>query len=621
MAGGETPVHGRRWLGAMLRILLLLAVLLPASIPAPLAAAEAPGAGVSLPRPGAGSLAAGRAGENEAWFAVDSLNEGLDGPSGFRSPREALRALRGALADDDAALAARALNLDGVPADEQATRGPVLAGQLVDVMERALWLTPGDLPSRPDGASAASILAGNNGDSGPTPRRSVDLGSLDLDAFGAIDLRLERVRPADSAPVWVVAPDVVAHIPALYKAYGPGWLERQLPPSWRDGRLGTMPPWQWGALAVLLAGSVAAGWLLQRVTLPLLHRIHGAWTHVAVKRLRLPVGVATGALTFLAAHRSLLTLSGPVAGVLTPVAVIIVIAAASWAGLRLFSLLLDLARHRHFSRDIGEDSQEGQAFLTHLSVARRLTAFTVILVGLGAALAALGVAENLGLSLLASAGAVSVLLGLAARSTIGNVLAGVQIAITKPVRIGDLVMFQGDWGYVEDIAYTFLIIRTWDQKRVVVPLRVFLETPFENWSKNRQNMVMPIFIHCDYRVDVDDVRAIYEKMLTEHPDYDGGIAPHVHLIDSGPETIQLRFLCSADEPMKTWFLQQELRERMVAYIRTMADGDYLPRQRILLQNPDATGGGASDPQAEGEPVPETGPAPTSNSGRTGNGQA
>lgn len=578
--------------------------------PAPLRAADHP----ALPDPGPGSLSVARAGENAHWFAVDALNPGLDGPSGFRSPRDLLRALRGGIAANRPDLAARALDLSALPEAEQATRGAVLARHLVHVIDRGLWLDIEGIPSRPDGATVPPVFAGGTGTDGPTPRRSIDLGTLDAGELAPVSLRLERVRPPDGAPVWVVAPDVVAQVPALYEAYGPGWLERQLPASVRDYHLGTVPVWQWLALAALVAGSVGVGWLVQRLLLPLIHRIRGAWTHLAVALLRVPVGLAVAALVFLTARSQLITLSGPVGKVLMPLALLTAIVAAAWGGIRVLNLLLDLARHRYFEKDISEDSQEAQSFLTHLSVARRLTAFTVVLVALGAALASLGVAESLGLSLLASAGAASVLIGLAARSTIGNIVAGVQIAITKPVRIGDLVLFQGDWGYVEDIAYTYLVIRTWDQKRVVVPLRVFLDTPFENWSKNRKNMVMPIFIHCDYRVDVEDVRATYQKMLREHPDYDEGIAPHVHLIESGPETIQLRFLCSADDPIKAWFLQQELRERMVAYIRTMADGDYLPRQRVLLQNPDAVGGGGSDPQAEDEPVPETGPRPTSGGG-------
>lgn len=566
----------------------------------------------ALPAPGPGTLSAGRASESPAWFAVDRLNDGLTGPSGYRSPRALLRALRGGVAAGDLDRAARALDLSALPPAEQAARGRTLAENLVHIMDRRLWIDGADLSARPDGAETSSVVGGQAGASAPAARRSVELGTLGVDDVAPVTLRLERVRPPDHAPVWVVSADVVDCLPALYDAYGPGWVERRLPAAFTDYRLGSVALWRWVALVVLLGASVAAGWMVQKATLPLIHRIRGSWTHRAVSLLRVPVGVAVSAIVFLTAHRWLLAISGPVGHILTPLAVLTAIVSGAWGGLRILNLLLDLARHRYFSEDITEDSQEGQSFLTHLSVARRLVAFAVVVVTLGLALSALGLAERLGLSILASAGAASVLLGLAARSTIGNIIAGVQIAVTKPVRIGDLVLFQGDWGYVEDIAYTYLIIRTWDEKRVVVPLRVFLDTPFENWSKNRQNMVMPIYIHCDYRVDVDDVRETFARILRDHPDYDGGIEPQVHLIDSGAETIQLRFLCSSDDPIKAWLMQQELRERMVAYIRTMADGDYLPRQRVLIQNPQVTGGG-TDPQAEGEPVPETGPAPKSTS--------
>ena len=137
-------------------------------------------------------------------------------------------------------------------------------------------------------------------------------------------------------------------------------------------------------------------------------------------------------------------------------------------------------------------NEESRKLLTYISVARRLITFLVIIIGGYIILSQFRSLEKLGISLLASAGVATVIIGVAAQSTLGNIIAGLQIAFTKPVRVGDTVIIDDDWGYVEDIKFTFMVVRTWDLRRLVVPLKYVISNTFENWSMTSSHQIRPI---------------------------------------------------------------------------------------------------------------------------------
>ena len=160
-----------------------------------------------------------------------------------------------------------------------------------------------------------------------------------------------------------------------------------------------------------------------------------------------------------------------------------------------------------------EENSEARKMLTYISVARRIVTFIVIIFGASVILSQFRSLEKLGISLMASAGVATVILGIAAQSTLGNIIAGIQIAITKPARIGDTVIIDDNWGYVEDIRFTYMVVRTWDWRRIVVPLKQVISNSFENWSMTSAHQIRPISIYADYRIDVKKVRKKFKEIL------------------------------------------------------------------------------------------------------------
>ena len=145
----------------------------------------------------------------------------------------------------------------------------------------------------------------------------------------------------------------------------------------------------------------------------------------------------------------------------------------------------------------------------------------IVIVGLGAALVTFEPVRHLGSSLLASAGIGGIILGFAAKPVLGNLLAGMQIALTQPFRIDDVLHVQGEWCWVEEVTATYVVLRVWDLRRLVVPLQWFIENPFQNWSRNDTEMMGTVFITVDYSMPIEPLRTEFERLLEQAPDWDG----------------------------------------------------------------------------------------------------
>jgi len=194
----------------------------------------------------------------------------------------------------------------------------------------------------------------------------------------------------------------------------------------------------------------------------------------------------------------------------------------------------------------------------------------------------------LGVSLFASAGIATLIIGIAAQSTLGDVIAGIQIAITKPAQIGDLVLFDDQWGHVEDIGFVYLIVKTWDERRIVTPLKSVISNSFENWSMRGSKQIRSIDIYTDYRINIQKVREKFEELLKESSSWDEQVSPSVQGIESTEKAIKIRALCSAKDPFIAWDLQCELREKLIDYICELEEGLGLSKTRIALEPSDKT---------------------------------
>lgn len=204
----------------------------------------------------------------------------------------------------------------------------------------------------------------------------------------------------------------------------------------------------------------------------------------------------------------------------------------------------------------------------------------IVILGLGVALMTFESVRHVGGSLLASAGIGGIVLGFAARPVLGNLLAGMQIALTQPFRIDDVLHVQGEWCWVEEVTATYVVLRVWDLRRLIVPLQWFIENPFQNWSRNTADMIGTVFLWLDYAIPLEPLREEFARLLRQMPQWDGKVET-VQVTDSSDQALQIRFLMSAEDSSKVWDLRCAVREGLVAFVQKHYP-DYLPRVRARL---------------------------------------
>jgi small-conductance mechanosensitive channel len=207
----------------------------------------------------------------------------------------------------------------------------------------------------------------------------------------------------------------------------------------------------------------------------------------------------------------------------------------------------------------------------------------IVLVGSGTALMTFDAVRNIGTSLLASAGIGGIIIGFAARPVLSNLLAGMQIAITQPFRIDDAMYVQGEWCWVEEVTATYVVLRVWDLRRLVVPLQWFIENPFQNWSRRTSDQIGSAMIWVDYGIPIDPLREEFTRLLEASPNWNGDTAS-VQVVEAGEKAMQIRFLMSAKNSSTLWNLRCEMREGMIRFIQQHFP-DHLPRYRAEMVEP------------------------------------
>jgi len=214
---------------------------------------------------------------------------------------------------------------------------------------------------------------------------------------------------------------------------------------------------------------------------------------------------------------------------------------------------------------------------TQTRVLTRIMSFMVLLIGLATALMTFPSVRQLGTSMLASAGVAGIVLGFAAKPVLTNLLAGLQIALTHPIRLDDVVIVEGEWGWIEEINSTYVVVRIWDQRRLVVPLNYFIEKPFQNWTISSSDLIGTVFWWVDYRMPLEPIREELKRLCETAPEWDG----RLHLLqvtDSSDRAVQLRALVSAADAPAAWDLRCRIREGIIAFIQREYP-DYLPQIR------------------------------------------
>lgn len=210
-----------------------------------------------------------------------------------------------------------------------------------------------------------------------------------------------------------------------------------------------------------------------------------------------------------------------------------------------------------------------------------MASFIVIVVTFAFGLMSFERVRELGTGLLASAGVVAVVAGFAAQKSLNAVVAGIQIAMTQPIRVDDVVIVEGEWGKVEEITLTYVVVKIWDLRRMVVPVQYFLDKPFQNWTRTEAALLGTVELHLDYSARVDAIRSHFKHLLDEcRPRWNGKVWG-VQITDTTERTILVRLLMSAPDASTAFDLRCHIRENMIVFLQRTQPA-CLPRWRMEM---------------------------------------
>jgi small-conductance mechanosensitive channel len=227
----------------------------------------------------------------------------------------------------------------------------------------------------------------------------------------------------------------------------------------------------------------------------------------------------------------------------------------------------------------GADVQRARGIVTQAKVIGRVLHLAIVIVGGALVLVQYDVLRTVGLSLLASAGVAGIVLGVAAQRPIGALLAGLQLSFTQPVRVGDQIVIEGEFGTVEELTLSYAVVRLGDLRRLVVPVAYFLEKPFENWTRVDSALVGTVVLHVDFKAPIELLRREALAFIETHPCWNGE-ARALTVSEMGVRTLTLRVSASAADADRLGTLRNALREHLVTVLQDLDGGAYLPKDRI-----------------------------------------
>ncbi len=242
---------------------------------------------------------------------------------------------------------------------------------------------------------------------------------------------------------------------------------------------------------------------------------------------------------------------------------IVLIASIGWLVLETLNAFNELAIQRY---NMEKADIMVRNIRTRIQLLHRISSVVVGIVTLAAIMMTIPGIRNIGASLFASAGIAGLVVGIAARPMLSNLIAGIQIVLTGPIRIDDTVIVEGEWGWIEEIRTTYVVVRTWDLRRLIVPLSYFIDRPFQNWTRVSPDLIGTIFIYTDYTVPVEEVRQELHQILKSSGIWDGKVWG-LQVTNTSERTVELRALMSAPDAQKTWNLRCYVREKLIRFLQ------------------------------------------------------
>lgn len=240
------------------------------------------------------------------------------------------------------------------------------------------------------------------------------------------------------------------------------------------------------------------------------------------------------------------------------------IAAVAWIVIVMSEVFADTVSAR-YRVDVA-DNLAARRIQTQVGVLRRIFSVVVLIVAVSIMLLSIPGVRSIGTSLLASAGLAGLVIGMAMKSTLGNLIAGIQIALTQPIRIDDAVIVENEWGWIEEIMSTYVVVRLWDWRRMVLPLTYFIEQPFQNWTRTTADLIGSVYLYVDYTVPVDEVREELNRLVKSTDKWRGEVCV-LQVSDAKERTIELRALADARSAGVAWDLRCYLRENLLKFLQ------------------------------------------------------
>ena len=330
--------------------------------------------------------------------------------------------------------------------------------------------------------------------------------------------------------------------------------------------------------AGILAGAVVIALAVHFVLFLILKRLAGRKGDVVIKSLVrhskgpslwiLPLLALLVALPTVPLTQRLLTIFEHIVG-------LGLIAAIAWLVILFSQIVSDVLAVR-YRIDVA-DNLVARRIQTQFYVLHRVVVIVVTVVTLSIMLMTIPAIRHIGESLLASAGLAALVVGMAMKPTLSNLIAGIQIALTQPIRLEDSVVVQGEWGWIEEIGTTYVVVRIWDLRRLIVPLSYFIEQSFQNWTRTNADLLAYIYLNVDYTIPVEEVRKEFRRICESSKLWKGHVC-ELQTSDSTEHTVQLRALMDARNADDAWNLKCLVREKLIKFLQEEYPGS-LPRSR------------------------------------------
>jgi small-conductance mechanosensitive channel len=336
-------------------------------------------------------------------------------------------------------------------------------------------------------------------------------------------------------------------------------------------------PWAWNLIIIALA--LVIGFIIKFVITSLLHYYKGNNDYSLMRSAILHLGPALNhflPLLILNLMLPVLKLDKIIFNFISRTMEILLV--ASFAGVLISSLnvLQDYVFNVYnLNKD---DNLKERKIRTQLQFIRKIIIVMIILITVAIILLSFDNVRKIGAGLLTGVGIGSIIIGFAAQKSLGNILAGFQIAFTQPIRIDDVLVVEGEWGRIEDITLTYVVLNIWDQRRLILPITYFIEKPFQNWTRTTSELLGTVFLYVDYTFPVDELRTELTRLLNLSALWDKRVGI-LQVTDAKEKTIELRALVSARNSSQAFDLRCYVRENLIKFIRERYPSS-LPKIRL-----------------------------------------